>query len=310
MTTRRTAAQGLPTRGWRTGRASCGPRTRQWRRGSRPPWQQHYVRTGWSDASAGTSATGLRRPARGPRDLGRRRSSSQRIGRLRMRRLERLRATSRCRAPPRRRACASSRRAKYGGVPTLPSSSSSSSGSSRSVPESELRALRRASRAAASDAAWQEEEEEPPVPPPRRTPRRPAGAARPPGLTPPQPVPRTRTESAPSPSARTEPAPPPPARTRSKFPRGHPFHTGPRLLHLPLEMRWEPVPGSWVGVPPTWELFRKFNRRDCTGAQVQCPHQRIHACSQCGGGHPASHCLVAEEDLPPPDPPQGPPQRR
>ena len=208
--------------------------------------------------------------------------------------------------PPGMRFLATS--AKYGGVPTL--SSSSSSGSSRSVPESELRALRRASRAAASDAAWQEEEEEPPVPPPRRTPRRPAGAARPPEPAPSQPAPRTRTEPAPSPSAHTEPAPPPPARTRAKFPRGHPFHTGPRLLHLPLEMRWEPVPGSWVGAPPTWELCRKLNRRDCTGAQVQCPRQRIHACSQCRGGHPASHCLVAEEDLPPPDPPQGPPQRR
>ena len=65
-----------------------------------------------SDANAGASARGLRRPARGPRDLGRRRSSAQRTGPHRAGRLRRRLATSRCRALSRRRACASSRRAQ------------------------------------------------------------------------------------------------------------------------------------------------------------------------------------------------------
>ena len=243
MTTRRIAAQSFPTRGGRIGRASCRPSTRRWRRRSPAPYvaaalrQDRHERRERRRLRQGAQTARSRSPRPRaeevlfPEDWP---SPNEEVGAPPGNFEVPGPAT-----PPGMRFLATS--AKYGGVPTLPSSSS---GSSRSVPESELRALRRASRAAASDAAWQEEDEEPPAPPPRRAPRCPAGAVRPPGLTPPQPAPRTRTEPAPSPSARTEPAPPPPARTRSKFPRGHPFHTGPRLLHLPLEMRWEPVPGS------------------------------------------------------------------
>ena len=207
------------------------------------------------------------------------------------------------------------------------------------------RAIRRASRAAASDASWREVEPEthledrtvshggagssgapaaPPPPPPART-----GRARP-GPVDERAIlrasraaafdaswrevePETHLEDhtvshggAGSSGAPAAPPLPPLTRTR-KFPRGHKFHSGPRLLTLPAERRWESVGCTWM--PPTWDTCRKFNRLDCTGADMKCPHERMHACSECGGGHPAPHCLVGEDDLPPPDPPQGPPQR-
>ena len=145
--------------------------------------------------------------------------------------------------------------------------------------EEELRAIRRASRAAASDAAWLEDEQEM-----NREEHAGGGAG--------------------SSGAPAAPPLPPQTRTR-KFPRGHKFHAGLRLLSLPVDLRW----GDALWLPPSWEICRKSNRLDCTGAHMVCPHERIHACSECGGGHPAPHCLVGEDDLPPPDPPVGPPQR-
>ena len=104
-------------------------------------------------------------------------------------------------------------------------------GESAQPTEEELRNIRRASRAAASDAAWLEEQE--------IIDEELAGGG------------------AGSSGAPAAPPPPPPTRTR-KFPRGHKFHAGPRLLSLPLEQRWEEGGCTWV--PPTWDICRKFNR--------------------------------------------------
>lgn len=197
--------------------------------------------------------------------------------------------------------------AKYGGVPTL-----ISSGSSHSFSDAELRSrLQRHSSAAASDAAWDGQEQESPSPPRRRMPRLPDATAHVHAF-PPEP-PRAPTFSAEPPAG----ALPPPAlsqepphaasplpgfplglaytRRHARYPRGHPMHAGPRLLFDPS--------------PPHHELCRKFNRMDCTGVLIRCPHDRRHACSQCGGDHPAPQCWVEEGALPPPDPPQGPPRR-
>ena len=199
--------------------------------------------------------------------------------------------------------------AKHGGVPTI-----LSSGSSQSISDSELRSrLQRHSSAAASDASWEETQvQESPSPPRRRMPRLPTEATTHAPALPPEPpsMPTFPTE----PPARAIPPPafprePPHAasplpgfplglaytRRHARYPRGHPMHEGPRLLYDPY--------------PPHQELCRKFNRMDCTGVLIRCPRDRRHACSQCGGDHPAPQCLVEEGALPPPDPPQGPPRR-
>ena len=193
--------------------------------------------------------------------------------------------------------------AKYGGVPTL-----LSSGGSRSISDSELRSrLQRHSSAAASDAAWEEMQvQESPSPPRCRMPSLPTEAATRAPAFPPEP-PRTPTFPTEPPADAIPPfalpqAPPRAAsplpgfplglaytRRHARYPRGHPMHAGPRLLYDPY--------------PPHQELCRKFNRMDCTGVLIRCPHDRMHACPQCGGNHPAPQCLVEEGALPPRDPP-------
>ena len=212
------------------------------------------------------------------------------------------------RTPPSMRFLATS--AKYGGVPTI----LSSSGSSQSISDSDLRArLQRHSRAAASDAAWEERKaQESPSPPGRRMPRLPSEAVTRAPAFPPEP-PRAPTFTTEPPAGAIPPpalpqAPPPAVsplpgflrglaytRRHAWYPRGHPMHAGPRLLYDPY--------------PPHQELCRQFNRMDCTGVLIRCLRDRMHTCSQCGGNHPAPQCLAEDADLPPPDPPQGPPRR-
>ena len=171
--------------------------------------------------------------------------------------------------------------ATYPDAPARPPAPSSRPDPRPSVEEQ--RNIRRASRAAASDAAWRDEQD----------------------IIAEEIV----SGGAGSSGAPAAPPPPPPTRTR-KFPRGHKFHAGPRLLSLPLERRWAVEEPRYEGeCPPTWEICRKFNRGDCSGISMACLHARIHACSECGGDHPAPYCLVGEDDLPPPDPPVGPPLR-
>ena len=77
------------------------------------------------------------------------------------------------------------------------------------------------------------------------------------------------------------------------YPRGHPFHAGPRLLVAPY--------------PPWTEICRKFNRSECSAVGAPCPWRREHVCSRCGRGHEAVTCDTPEDELPPMDPAQGPP---
>ena len=127
-----------------------------------------------------------------------------------------------------------------------------------------------------------------------RPPWTPSAASEPPAAATARPIAAPPHAAAPLPGFPLGVAPGRRAQRRT-YPRGHPLHTGPRLLYDPL--------------PPHHALCRKYNREDCTGTLIRCPFGRVHACSECGGDHPASQCTTEEEFLPLPDPPQGPPQR-